>query len=62
MADLDAIVTRYAGNRKVLLIGESWGGMYATNYMNLYPQRVAGAAFVCTLVERGNSQGVHADC
>jgi proline iminopeptidase len=57
MRDLDALVTRFAGNRKVLLIGESWGGMYATNYANLYPQRVAGAV----LIEPGPLKGETAE-
>src|SRR5688500_6027406 len=46
MSDLDAIVDRYAGNRKVILIGESWGGMYATNYINQHPGRVAAAVLI----------------
>ena len=57
MADLNAIVDHYAGNRKVLLVGESWGGMYATNYINLYPQRVAGAV----LIEPGPMKGATAE-
>lgn len=57
MEDLDRLVGRFAGNRKVLLVGESWGGMYATNYMNLYPQRVAGAV----LIEPGPLKGATAE-
>jgi proline iminopeptidase len=57
MDDLNALVSRFAGKRKVLLIGESWGGMYAANYMNLYPQRVAGAV----LIEPGPLKGETAE-
>lgn len=45
-ADLNALVDRYSPGRPVLLIGESWGGMFATRYINQYPQRVAGAVLI----------------
>jgi proline iminopeptidase len=45
-ADLNALVDRFAAGRKVLLIGESWGGMFATQYINQHPQRVAGAVLI----------------
>jgi proline iminopeptidase len=45
-ADLNALVNRYSPSRPVFLIGESWGGMYATQYINQYPQRVAGAVLI----------------
>jgi proline iminopeptidase len=53
LADLDAILDRYSPGRKAFLIGESWGGMYATAYINEHPQRVAGAV----LVEPGPMEG-----
>ena len=46
MDDLNTLVDRYSPERPVYLIGESWGGMYATNYINLYPERVAGAVLI----------------
>ena len=52
-ADLDAIVNRYSPGRKVFLVGESWGGMFATSYVNRHPQKVAGAV----LVEPGPMDG-----
>ena len=51
--DLDALVDRYAPGRPVFLIGESWGGMFATAYINTRPQRVAGAV----LIESGPMDG-----
>jgi proline iminopeptidase len=45
-ADLEALVDRYAPGRQVFLIGHSWGGMYATQYINLHPDRVAGAVLI----------------
>ena len=45
-ADLDALIDRFAPGRKVFLIGESWGGMFATQYINEHPQRVAGAVLI----------------
>ncbi|HXI19537.1 MAG TPA: alpha/beta fold hydrolase, partial [Gemmatimonadales bacterium] len=40
LADLDSLIARYAPGRPVYLIGESWGGMFATAYINTHPQRV----------------------
>jgi proline iminopeptidase len=45
-SDLNALADRFSPNRKIVLIGESWGGMYATQYINEYPQRVAGAVLI----------------
>ena len=52
-ADLDAIVDRYSPGRKAFLVGESWGGMLATRYVNQYPHKVAGAV----LIEPGPMDG-----
>ena len=45
-ADLDAIVNKYSGGRKVYLVGQSWGGMFATEYIDKHPERVAGAVLI----------------
>jgi proline iminopeptidase len=45
-ADLHGLVERYSPGRPVFLIGESWGGMYATNYINAHPERVRGAVLI----------------
>jgi proline iminopeptidase len=45
-ADLDSLVNRYSPSRPVYLIGTSWGGMYATAYINRHPDRVAGAVLI----------------
>jgi len=39
-------VDRYAPGRQVYLIGESWGGMFATRYISQNPERVAGAVLI----------------
>ncbi|MBL8958870.1 MAG: alpha/beta hydrolase [Gemmatimonadetes bacterium] len=44
--DLLAIIDHYAPNRQVLLVGHSWGGMFATTFINTYPSRVAGAVLI----------------
>ncbi len=44
--DLNALADRYSPGRPVFLIGESWGGMFATRYINQYPGRVAGAVLI----------------
>ena len=44
--DLNAIVDRYSPSRPVFLVGESWGGMYATEYISKHPARVAGAVLI----------------
>ena len=46
VADLDSLVARYAPGRPVVVIGESWGGMFATEYINRRPERVAGAVLI----------------
>ena len=51
--DLNTIASRYSPGRPVYLIGESWGGMFATRYINEFPQRVAGAV----LIEPGPMDG-----
>ena len=44
--DLNTLVNRFSPEKPVLLIGESWGGMFATRYINEFPQRVAGAVLI----------------
>lgn len=44
--DLNTLVDRYSPGRPVFLIGVSWGGMYATSYINRHPDRVAGAVLI----------------
>jgi proline iminopeptidase len=44
--DLQALVDRYSPNRPVYFVGHSWGGMYATRYINEFPKRVAGAVLI----------------
>ncbi|HTJ21502.1 MAG TPA: alpha/beta hydrolase [Gemmatimonadaceae bacterium] len=51
--DLNTLIDRYSPGRRVFLIGESWGGMFATRYINQYPQRVRGAV----LIESGPLDG-----
>ncbi|HKW10121.1 MAG TPA: alpha/beta hydrolase, partial [Gemmatimonadaceae bacterium] len=46
LADLDALVDRYAHGRPVFLVGHSWGSMYATAYINEHPEKVAGAVLI----------------
>jgi len=55
--DLDSLVGRYAPGRQVYLIGVSWGGMFATQYINKHPGRVAGAV----LIEPGPLDGATAE-
>lgn len=55
--DFNTLVDRYAPDRPVYLIGESWGGMLATRYINTYPHRVAGAV----LIEPGPLDGPTAE-
>lgn len=46
LADLLALVDRYAPGRAVTLVGQSWGGMYGTAFINQYPERVSRAVFI----------------
>lgn len=45
-ADLLALVDRFSPTRPVVLIGHSWGGMFATSFINRHPGRVAGAVLI----------------
>src|SRR5262249_8915302 len=45
-ADLDALIDHYAPGRTVTLVGHSWGGMYATEYLGKRPERVAAAVLL----------------
>ena len=45
-ADLDAVIDLVSPGRPVILVGHSWGGMYATLYINHHPDKVAGAALL----------------
>lgn len=53
VADLDALVNRFSPGRPVILVGLSWGGMFATRYIDQFPQKVAGAV----LIEPGPMDG-----
>lgn len=44
--DLRQIIQHYSPNAPVLLIGHSWGGMYATMFINEYPELVRGAVLM----------------
>lgn len=46
LADLDTLIGRYSPGRPVTLVGVSWGGMYATAYINKHPAKVAGAVLI----------------
>jgi proline iminopeptidase len=46
IADLALLADRFSPGAPVLLIGNSWGGMYATAFINRYPDRVRGAALL----------------
>jgi proline iminopeptidase len=46
VADLDSLIDRYSPGRPALLIGVSWGGMFATRFINQFPERVAGAVLI----------------
>jgi proline iminopeptidase len=54
-ADLDALIRKYSPGRPVFLVGHSWGAMYATEYVDRHPERVAGAV----LIESGPLNAAH---
>jgi proline iminopeptidase len=45
-ADLDALVDHVSPGRPVFLLGHSWGGMYASLYINRHPDKVTGAVLM----------------
>lgn len=44
--DLTSIIDRFSPGRPVVLVGHSWGGMYATRYIARHPEKVAGAVLM----------------
>jgi proline iminopeptidase len=46
VADLGALADRFSPQAPVILVGESWGGMFATEFINRYPTRVRGAVLI----------------
>jgi proline iminopeptidase len=46
LKDLEDLVEVVAPGRQVILLGHSFGGMYATMYMNAHPDRIAGAILI----------------
>lgn len=46
LRDLEALVDHFAPDDPVVLIGHSWGGMYAAMYMNAHPDRIMGAVLL----------------
>jgi proline iminopeptidase len=45
-ADLLALVDTFSAGRPVVLLGKSWGGMFAANFISRHPGRVAGAVLM----------------
>ena len=41
--DLDQMIDKYSPGEPVILLGHSWGAMYATEYINTYPEKIMGA-------------------
>lgn len=44
--DLTWIIDHFSPGRPVVLLGHSWGGMYATRYISMHPGKVAGAVLM----------------
>ncbi|MBK7594089.1 MAG: alpha/beta hydrolase [Gemmatimonadetes bacterium] len=45
-ADLLALVDRFAPGRQVTLLGQSWGGIFGTSFIDRHPTRVKEAVFI----------------
>ena len=46
LKDLEEIVDRYSPTEPVALLGQSWGGTHAMQYLNAHPERVKAAIFI----------------
>ncbi len=54
-ADLLAIVDHYAPGAQVTLLGQSWGGIYGTSFIDRHPTRVKEAVFIETGPLKGST-------
>jgi proline iminopeptidase len=54
-ADLLALVDRYAPGAQVTLLGQSWGGMFGTSFIDRHPTRVKEAVFIETGPLKGST-------
>lgn len=54
-ADLLALVDHFAPGQQVTLLGQSWGGMYGTSFINRHPERVREAIFIESGPLRGST-------
>jgi proline iminopeptidase len=45
-ADLDWLVDHFSPDQPVVLVGHSWGAMYATEYISRHPSKVAGTVLI----------------
>lgn len=43
LSDLDAVIDHFAGETPPVLVGHSWGAMYASAYLDSRPSRIAAA-------------------
>lgn len=46
LEDVEAVVDHVSPNRPVVLVGHSFGGTFAAQYMNAHPDRIAGAVLL----------------
>ena len=46
LKDIEAVVNYYSKDRKVILIGHSFGGTFSTMYMNKHPDKIAGTVLL----------------
>jgi len=44
--DLTFLIDQFSPRRPVVLLGHSWGGMYASRYISMHPEKVAGAVLM----------------
>lgn len=61
LQDLAAVIDRLAPDRKVVLVGHSYGGLLATEFARRYPQRLLGLVLVDPATMGQRHAFMHAD-
>jgi proline iminopeptidase len=46
LEDMEAIINHFCGDKSLIIISHSFGGIFTAQYMNTHPERILGAVFL----------------